>query len=140
MSMSEPTSNLDEARVQILAADQQWAQSTTDPEKFASSLSAEANFYAPGAPAYRGAEAFARAFGELSKIPGFSLRWIAEKAEVSKSGDLGYSTGTYSATFGETTDKGKYVTIWRKQSDGSWKVIEDMFNSDLPMVPAPNQP
>jgi ketosteroid isomerase-like protein len=58
----------------------------------------------------------------------------------SHSGDLGYSTGTYTATFGEMTDKGKYVTIWRKQSDGSWKVTEDMFNSDLPMLPAPNQP
>jgi ketosteroid isomerase-like protein len=46
----------------------------------------------------------------------------------------------YIATFGETTDKGKYVTIWRKQPDGSWKVVEDMFNSDIPMLAAPNQP
>ena len=89
---------------------------------------------------HRGAAAFGRAFGELNKVPGFSLTWIAEKAEVSNSGDLGYSTGTYTATFGETTDKGKYVTIWRKQSDGSWKVVEDVFNSDLPMLPALNQP
>jgi hypothetical protein len=29
------------------------------------------------------------------------------------------------------TDKGKYVTIWRIQSDGSWKVTEGVFNSDL---------
>ena len=131
---------VDEERTRILAADRQWAQSTTNLEAFASHLAAEANFYAPGAPAHRGAEAFRRAFGELSKIPGFSLSWIADKAEVSSSGDLGYSTGTYTATFGDTTDKGKYVTIWRRQSDGSWKVVEDMFNSDLPMLPAPNQP
>jgi len=30
------------------------------------------------------------------------------------------------------TEKGKYLTVWKKQADGSWKVIEDMFNSDLP--------
>jgi ketosteroid isomerase-like protein len=129
-----------EERARILAADRQWSQSTTNIEKFASYLSVEATFYAPGAPAHRGAESFRRAFSELSKVPGFSLTWIAERAEVSNSGDLGYSTGTYTATFGEATDKGKYVTIWRKQSDGAWKVVEDMFNSDTPMLPAPKQP
>jgi ketosteroid isomerase-like protein len=34
------------------------------------------------------------------------------------------------------TDRGKYVTIWKKQADGSWKVIADIFNSDLPMPAA----
>jgi hypothetical protein len=29
-------------------------------------------------------------------------------------------------------DKGKYLTVWKKQADGSWKVLFDMFNSDLP--------
>jgi ketosteroid isomerase-like protein len=138
--MSASNTYADEEQRRILAVDRQWAQSTTDLEKFASYLSADATFYAPGAPAHRGAEAFKRAFSELSKVPGFSLTWTAEKAEVSNGGDLGYSTGMYIATFGETTDKGKYVTIWRKQPDGSWKVVEDMFNSDLPMLAAPNQP
>ena len=130
--------NVEEERKRVLAADREWAQSTTNLEKFASYLSSEAMFYAPGAPAHRGAEAFKRAFGELSKIPGFSLTWTADKAEVASSGDMGYSTGTYTATFGGTSDKGKYVTIWRKQSDGSWKVAEDMFNSDTPMPPPSN--
>jgi ketosteroid isomerase-like protein len=138
--MSAANTSVSEERARILAADRQWSQSTTNIEKFYSYLSLEANFYPPGAPVHRGAEAFRRAFSELSKVPGFSLSWIAEKAEVSNSGDVGYSTGTYTATFGETTDKGKYVTIWRKQLDGSWKVVEDMFNSDLPMLTAPNQP
>ena len=138
--MNASNGNLDEERARILVADRQWAQSTTNLERFASALSVDANFYAPGAPVHRGAEAFTRAFGELSKIPGFSLTWIAEKAEVSDGADLGYSTGRYSATFGDTTDQGKYVTIWRRQSDGSWKVVEDIFNSDLPIVPTQNQP
>jgi ketosteroid isomerase-like protein len=33
-------------------------------------------------------------------------------------------------------DRGKYVTVWRKQADGSWRVVRDVFNSDLP-VPGP---
>ncbi len=31
------------------------------------------------------------------------------------------------------SDKGKYVTVWKKQADGSWKVMLDIFNTDLPM-------
>lgn len=31
-----------------------------------------------------------------------------------------------------TLDKGKFLTVWKKQADGSWKIIRDMYNSDLP--------
>jgi ketosteroid isomerase-like protein len=30
-------------------------------------------------------------------------------------------------------DSGKYMTVWRKQADGSWKVVADMFNTNMPM-------
>jgi len=29
-------------------------------------------------------------------------------------------------------DNGKYLTVWKKQADGSWKVLFDMFNTDMP--------
>ena len=32
------------------------------------------------------------------------------------------------------SDKGKYLTVWKKQPDGSWKVLLDIYNSDLPTV------
>ena len=36
------------------------------------------------------------------------------------------------------TEKGKYVTVWKKQPGGEWKVIEDIFNADaVPPPPAP---
>jgi ketosteroid isomerase-like protein len=28
------------------------------------------------------------------------------------------------------TDKGKYLTVYEKQADGSWKAVADTFNSD----------
>jgi ketosteroid isomerase-like protein len=34
------------------------------------------------------------------------------------------------------TDKGKYITVFKKQADGTWKAVEDMVNSDGPMAPA----
>lgn len=32
----------------------------------------------------------------------------------------------------ETTDRGKYMVIWKRQADGSWKLYRDMFNSSMP--------
>jgi len=32
------------------------------------------------------------------------------------------------------TDKGKYLTVYRKQADGTWKAAADMINSDMPAM------
>src|SRR5579884_1338228 len=60
------------------------------------------------------------------------LTWQAVKAEVSASGDLGYTYGYYQmrshTAQGEVSREGKYTTIWRKQPDGSWKVVLDIGN------------
>jgi len=54
---------------------------------------------------------------------------------VWSSGNMAYEIGTYMLDFtipemGNITDKGKYLTIWEKQSDGSWKVKADTWNTD----------
>jgi ketosteroid isomerase-like protein len=62
--------------------------------------------------------------------------------------DLAYVHGAYQMSVtppgaaGPVGDTGKYVEIWRKQRDGSWKVILDAFNSDLeaPVSPPPPLP
>ena len=74
--------------------------------------------------------------------PSTAVSWKVSKAEVAKSGDLGYIYGTYSVMIGNSTggpatrDHGKLVEIWRKQSDGKWKCIVDTYNSDVPAVAA----
>jgi uncharacterized protein (TIGR02246 family) len=67
-----------------------------------------------------------------------------QSLETEGQGDLAYDRGTYSVTMtpagaGPIEDHGKYLTIFRKQADGSWKVVRDIWNSDLP-VPAPEKP
>ena len=67
-----------------------------------------------------------------------------DKVEVSRGGDLGYASGTYEFTFNDAkgkpiTDRGKYFTLWKKQSDGKWKAVVDMYNSDLPVTPPPSK-
>jgi ketosteroid isomerase-like protein len=57
--------------------------------------------------------------------------------------DLAYVHGAYQMSLTvaggaePVGDKGKYVEIWRKQRDGSWKVILDVYNSDLPAPASP---
>jgi len=66
------------------------------------------------------------------------LTWAPLKAEVASSADLGYTYGTSEyKSKGEdgkpAVHYGKYVTVWKKQADGSWKFIVDIGNSS----PAP---
>jgi ketosteroid isomerase-like protein len=67
---------------------------------------------------------------------GPSLRCEPSTAEVARSGELAYTTGTYLTTGTEaerspTRGHGKYVTIWRKR--GGWKVILDIGNASPPV-------
>jgi ketosteroid isomerase-like protein len=64
--------------------------------------------------------------------------WKATRVEVAKSGDMAYVSGTYDWTSkdpsGKTVkDHGKYLEVFEKQADGSWKCTADCWNSDLPV-------
>ena len=122
--------NVEQERSALLAVDREWSQSTKDLDKFTSFLAQDASAYIPGAPLVTGSAAFRAAFQEMSSAPGFAVEWTASKAEVSAAGDVGYTTGAYQLTTGAGTERGKYVTIWKKQADGQWKVSEDIFNAD----------
>lgn len=75
--------------------------------------------------------------GLLTPQPQGSLKWEPEHAEVAKSGDLGYTIGrwqytTTDSTGASRTDEGYYVTIWKKQADGSWKYVFDAGTEGVP--------
>ena len=51
--------------------------------------------------------------------------------------DLAVETGAYELTLQPKSgpviqDKGKYLTVWKRQTDGSWRIVRDINNSDLP--------
>jgi ketosteroid isomerase-like protein len=127
-----PTVNVEQERTALMTVDREWSQTTKEPEKFVSYFADGGTVYAPGMPAVTGGEAIRKTYTEMSKAPGFALSWTPTKADVSASGDFGTTAGTYEMTMGGTTEKGKYVTVWKKQADGTWKVAEDIFNADAP--------
>lgn len=67
---------------------------------------------------------------------GFVLTWEPMFAQVSSSGDMGYTYGIYTVTSlspeGESSsNKGTYVTIWKKDSEGKWRFVLDTGNAGL---------
>ena len=126
--------DVEEERQALLARDREWSQATGDMEKFMSFVASDAVGYHPGAPAVVGAEAVRKTFSDMAAA-GLALRWTPARAEVSSSGDLGYTTGTYEMSGGGGTEKGKYVTVWKKQG-GAWMMALDAGNADAPPVVA----
>jgi ketosteroid isomerase-like protein len=62
------------------------------------------------------------------------LLWSPVGADISSSGDLGYTYGTFEFHSKDKDGKpvvehGKYTSIWKKQKDGNWKVVLDMGNA-----------
>lgn len=122
----------------IKAADQQWAAAAAakDLDKSVSFCGLDAAILVPNAPAAEGPDAIRKWFQDVFNIPGFKLLWQATESAAAKSGDLGYSRGTYELSYTDpsgksVSDHGKYITVWKKQADGSWKVLRDIFNSDV---------
>ncbi|HZT60792.1 MAG TPA: DUF4440 domain-containing protein [Pyrinomonadaceae bacterium] len=123
----------------IRAADQQWLKvfAGKDLEKSVAFCAEDGSVLAPGAPIATGREAIGKLFTGFFALPNLKISWRPVKAQVAKSGELGYTSGVYQMTFNDpagkpASDTGKYVTVWKKQRDGSWKVLFDIFNSDLP--------
>jgi ketosteroid isomerase-like protein len=63
----------------------------------------------------------------------YTLSWNPERAEVSKAGDMGWTWGWYLMSYTDANgepkqSRGKYLNIWKKMPDGSWKVAVDMGN------------
>lgn len=98
----------------------------------------------PNAPICTGKEALRKRWAAMLATPGFSVDWQITKVEVSRSGDLAYTPFTYQMTMQgpdgkPIQDRGKGLAVWKKQSDGSWKGLADIFNSDLPLPGAAAQ-
>ena len=117
--------------------DDQWSKAAgaKDVDKTVSYYSEDAIVMPPNAPAATTNEAIRKIWKDL--LTDTKISWKTKKVEVAQSGDLAFSSGTYEVTLIDPTgtpvnDRGKYLEVWKKQSDGSWKCVADAWNSDLP--------
>jgi len=115
-----------------------------DIDAFVNYYADDAQLLMPNAPLFTGKPAIKEALKPMMADPNFSITFMSTRVEVSKSGDLGYTQGPYKMTFSDQRgnkfeDEGKYLTVFHKLADGSWKAVEDTFMSDLPLPPPPNE-
>jgi len=90
----------------------------------------------PGAPARVGKATIVQ--GRRAASDAYEYRdFVIKNEEVELLGDFGFARGTYSALLlpkagGEDIPiDGKYLTIFKKQADGTWKIYRDAFNSNV---------
>ena len=98
---------------------------------FAAWFASDAVSLSNGHPPVQGHDAIAA--GATWAPKDYQLEWTPDGGQMGPSGDMGYTWGHYS---GRAKDKagtpivttGRYITIWKRQTDGTWKVILDASN------------
>jgi uncharacterized protein (TIGR02246 family) len=96
----------------------------------------DASWLPPHAPIVQGKEAIRSAWAQLLSSPGLKIDWQITKVDVSRAGDMAYTLYKFDMTMGAANgapiqDSGKDMAVWKKQTDGTWKIVADTFNSDL---------
>jgi len=123
------------SRQNVEAGEKQWQEAFNggDAAGVAGMYEEGARLMAPNAPIVEGRaqiEAFTKEFVQTGAQLGFSLLTVHESPEMCA------SVGRYEMTIpGAPNDNGKFIEIWRRQSDGSWLIADDIFNSDNPPPP-----
>jgi uncharacterized protein (TIGR02246 family) len=141
-----PPDTRDADAAAIKANEAQWNQdwAAKDADKMAAHYADDAVLMVPGGPSTTGKDAILTSLKQMVSDPAISLTFAASKVEVAKSGDVGWTQGSYQLTLTDPMSKqvihdhGSYVTTYRKQADGSWKAVADIATSEVPPpMPAP---
>ncbi|OUR63091.1 hypothetical protein A9Q74_02475 [Colwellia sp. 39_35_sub15_T18] len=127
--------NYNDEQKALIEADKKWFSMSKSAEDFLAYTDPEFKFFPPNAPFMAKKETAQEFWRSIVETPGLTLTWSPEGAEASSTGDLGFTYGFYllkalDDAGNETIDKGKYVTVMRKQKCGEWRPLNDIFNSD----------
>jgi uncharacterized protein (TIGR02246 family) len=97
----------------------------------------DASLLPPNEPVVTGREAIRQHWGRV--MDSYSLRFDVVSDELEGRGDLAYLRGHFTLTASPKakgaaamSDRGKFVKVFRRHADGSWRFVIDIYNSDLP--------
>jgi uncharacterized protein (TIGR02246 family) len=135
----------DEAAIRAAVIDWSKAAQAKDVNKAVSFYADDAMQFADKGPLVKGKDNIRAGWEQMLAMPGPGLTFATTGVEVARSGDMAYEYGTYDFATkdkkgGITDEKGKYVVVWKKQADGSWKVAADIDNGDAAPAPPPPAP
>lgn len=120
---------------QIRENEAKWMASynTHNAQGLASNYAPDAALANPGTALVTGMDAIRKETAGFAADPNLKVEFAADRVGVAESGELAYSRGHYAMTSTDPETKkpvdgtGSYLTVYRKQADGSWKAIEDFI-------------
>jgi len=127
--------DLERARRAVAAADSAWAAAAAahDLEASVNAMADDGIMFPPDQPPVAGRAAIKEYMAGAFAIPGFSVHWDTGEIKVASSGDLAYSIGRSRYTVPDSkgtirTIHAKGVTVWRREADGRWRCVADIWN------------
>lgn len=126
---------MEAARKAIMQADLDFCAATKANrlDGWMSYFADDATGFPAGRPLIHGKDALRKHYSRMFEDPTFEIEWKPVQAEAAGSGDLGITIGTAEFRSKDKDGKprsspGKYLSVWKKQKDGSWKIIADLGN------------
>jgi uncharacterized protein (TIGR02246 family) len=130
-------SSQDEAGVR--AVDAEWARAATagNGEAIAVLYTSDATLLPPNEPMVKG-DGVRKYMTDFAN--GFTSKTELNTTAVEGSGDLAYAVGTYRMELTPKkagakplpVDEGKYIEVMKRQDDGTWRIVYDIWNSNAP--------
>jgi len=136
---SKPAIDLEAEKAALMQVSRDWS-ATVEAGDYEGALDVWADdgvMLPPDFPLLSGKEAITGYVMGAAEIPGFKISWEPISAHIAASGDLGYLVERNVIEFdGEDGNKvvthGKVITVWRKDANGQWKNVVDMWNTAPP--------
>ena len=121
-----------EARQAIDKGNAQWIEAwdKADASLIASLFAKDGVLLSRNGKLFKGPEKILERIKPVLEGAGKGVKATVTTVDLWLDGDAAYETGTYSYKYQEkgkpVNEEGRYVTIWKRQSDGSWKIASDM--------------
>ena len=127
-----PPAALAEARQAIDKGNAQWIEAwdKADASLLARLFAADGILLARNGKIFKGPQQILERQKPVMEGAGKGVKVTVTTVDLWLDGETAYETGKYSYKYQEkgkpVTEEGRYVTIWQRQSDGSWKIIADI--------------
>lgn len=125
----------DEATIRAADADFSRFAAAKDLDKCLSYYMDDAVLFSPGAPAAVGKDNIRKVLQQMLAAPNLQMTFGDQTVQVARSGELAVDRGSFQSTVTDnkgkaSTSTGKFILVWKKQADGSWKIAADTGASD----------
>ena len=138
ISSSEKAGGTQQVEQLLRDLDSKWSKAAAnkDLEQTIAFYSDDAIMFPPNETSAATKEAIRNGWKAMLGSPGLVISWQPTKVQVGKGGEMAWVSGRYELTMNDANGKpinnrGKYLEVWQKQTDGNWKCAADMWNSNL---------